>query len=87
VGVVREGSKWKFHVKDNGMGVDPRYSDRIFQIFQRLEVSQDRQGTGIGLASCKKIVDYHKGEIWVESEPGQGSTFFFTIPDKMDTTA
>jgi PAS domain S-box-containing protein len=87
VGVVREESGWNFHVKDNGMGIDPLHSDRIFQIFQRIEASQERPGTGIGLASCKKIVDYHKGRIWVESKPGQGATFFFTIPDRRDSTA
>jgi light-regulated signal transduction histidine kinase (bacteriophytochrome) len=80
VGAEKEGLHWRFYVRDNGIGIDSEFHERIFTIFKRLHTRRHYEGNGIGLSIVKRIVERHKGQVWVESQPGRGSTFFFTIP-------
>jgi PAS domain S-box-containing protein len=85
VSAERNGTHWRFFVRDNGIGIAPQYFERIFGVFQRLHTRREYPGTGIGLAVCKKIVERHGGQIWVESVPGEGATFCFSLLDAQTT--
>ena len=80
VSAQRQGMHWVFAVRDDGIGIDPQHTQRIFELFWRAPARREYPGTGMGLAICRKIVEQHGGRIWVESEVGQGTTFFFTLP-------
>ena len=80
ISAKQEGTFWRFAVTDNGIGIAPEYQDIIFVIFQRLHAREEYSGNGVGLAICKKIVEYYGGKVWLESEPGHGCTFYFTLP-------
>jgi PAS domain S-box-containing protein len=82
IGAREEENAWCFEVRDNGIGIESQYFERIFGVFQRLHTRRDYPGTGIGLSLCKKIVERHGGSIWVESEAGQGTSFYFTLPHR-----
>jgi signal transduction histidine kinase len=79
VSVAARDSEWVVSIADNGMGIDPKYADAVFVLFKRLH-GRDKSGSGVGLAVCKEIVEHHGGLIWFDSTPGQGSTFYFTLP-------
>lgn len=80
VSAERVDGDWRFAVADEGVGVDPEYHDQIFESFERLHRPDEEPGTGIGLSLCERIVKRHDGEMWVESESGEGATFYFTLP-------
>jgi PAS domain S-box-containing protein len=86
ISTERRGREWIFCVRDNGIGIDPKYNEQIFEMFRRLHDQKEHPGTGIGLAVCRRVVNRHGGKIWVESEPGHGCAFYFTFPEGTEQT-
>ena len=82
IGCVDVGKYWQLSVSDDGPGIDPKYHEKVFQIFQTLKPRDEQENTGIGLSIVKKIVEFYGGNVWVESQEGKGSTFFFTMPKR-----
>ena len=82
ISCIQKDGNWQFGIQDNGIGIDLKYKNTIFMMFQRLHTIEKYEGTGIGLSRCKKIVELHGGRIWIESEIGKGSTFYFTISNQ-----
>jgi light-regulated signal transduction histidine kinase (bacteriophytochrome) len=82
ISALREGDEWTFSVRDNGIGIDPKYHHKIFGTFQRLHSRSEYEGNGFGLAICERIIRRHDGRIWVKSESGKGATFYFTLPER-----
>ena len=80
ISAIRQGSDWVVSVEDNGIGIEEKHFERIFEIFKRLHAQNEFAGTGIGLSVCRRVVQHHGGKIWLSSVPGQGSTFYFTLP-------
>ena len=80
ISAAQQGAEWLISVKDNGIGIDPQYREKIFGVFKRLHRDEKYSGTGIGLAICQRLVQRYGGRIWVESKPGEGAIFFFTVP-------
>ena len=80
VGARREEGRWVIGVRDNGIGIDSQYFERIFQVFQRLHTREKYPGSGVGLSLCRRVVERHGGRIWVESDVGRGAAFYFSLP-------
>jgi signal transduction histidine kinase len=85
IGVEGDSQRWRFSIRDNGIGMEPRFAKRIFQPFRRLHTREEYAGSGMGLAICRRIVERHGGTIWTEAEPRAGATFYFTLSRELNT--